>query len=156
MWPGRREFLPNRDCPAPGPTGNERGDATFETPHLGAALVVALVCLAYAGVARAQVVPAPVSEPPAAPAAPPAEGDGPRAARGARGTACGNPARGTDLPWRASLPRCPRNRRTRRASLLLAPLSLSLSLHGSMARRGQRCTRERASCGTQEVTTRSS
>ena len=43
------------------------------TPHLGVALVIALVCLAYTGVARAQVVVEPVSEPPAAPAEPPAE-----------------------------------------------------------------------------------
>jgi outer membrane biosynthesis protein TonB len=43
------------------------------TPHLGVALAIALVFLAYVGVARAQVVEEPVSEAPAAPAEPPTD-----------------------------------------------------------------------------------
>jgi hypothetical protein len=41
-------------------------------PHLGVALAIALVCLANAGVARAQVVGEPVTEAPVAPVDPPA------------------------------------------------------------------------------------
>ncbi len=70
-------FSPTETARRPGQWGMNAVTRPSKTPHLGAALVVALVCLAYAGVARAQVVPAPVSEPPAAPAAPPAEATDP-------------------------------------------------------------------------------
>ena len=66
-------FSPTETAGRPGERGMRAMTRPPKTPHLGVALAIALVCLAYAGVARAQVVAEPVSEPPAAPAEPPAE-----------------------------------------------------------------------------------
>ena len=85
-----RSFSPTETAGRPGERGMRAMTRPPRTPHLGVALAIALVCLAYAGVARAQVGAEPVSEAPAAPREPPADGDGAageRAPRGARGTA---------------------------------------------------------------------
>jgi hypothetical protein len=71
----RRDGLPGRDCWAPGANGNKAVTLPARKQRLGVALVIVLVCLAYAGVARAEdeLVAAPASEAPVAPAEPPAE-----------------------------------------------------------------------------------
>ena len=66
-------FSPTETAGRPGDRGVSAMTRPPKAPHLGVALAIALVCLAYAGVASAQVVTEPVSEPPVAPAEPPAE-----------------------------------------------------------------------------------
>ncbi len=66
-------FSPTETAGPPGERGMKAMTRPAKTPHLGVALAVALICLAYAGVGRAQVVSEPVGEAPAAPAEAPAE-----------------------------------------------------------------------------------
>ncbi len=126
-------FSPTETARRLGERGMRARARPSKTPHLGVALAIALVCLAWVGVAHAQVgaepvseapaepvtadppaaVTDPVSEPPAAPAEPPADVTDPvsepreRAPRGARGT-----ARRRDRPReRAPRERAPRGAR---------------------------------------------